>query len=230
MSRPLIVRLQDRGLRLKSAYGMTETSCHVAFTANDASVDVLERTIGRPTAHTPCRIVNEIGEPCAPDVVGELQVFGRQNFVAYLHQPEATAAAFTADHWLKTGDLAAWTASGDIRLAGRLRELIKSGGYSIFPREIEMAIESHPSIGACAVVGVADPLFQEVAVAFIVVKPGSRADAAQLSDYLRERLANYKVPKAIMVLDALPTLPIGKVDKQALRDLASQNRANSPGG
>ena len=224
MPRQLIVRLQSRGLRLKGAYGMTETSCHVAFTPNDATVDVLEQTIGRPTSLTPCRIVDDAGQRCEVGSPGELQVCGRQNFIGYLHQTEATAAAFTADRWLKTGDLAAWTATGDIRLVGRLREVIKSGGYSVYPREIELIIESHPSIGACAVVGAPDPLFQEVSVAFVVAKPGKTTSAKQLDSFLRERLANYKIPKAIVSLDALPLLPIGKVDKNALRVLATKLR------
>jgi fatty-acyl-CoA synthase len=222
MPRPLIDRLLSRGLRLKGAYGMTETSCHVALTPNDAPADVLEESIGRPTPFTPCRIVDDAGRSCPVGVSGELQVFGRQNFVGYLHQAEATDAAFTADRWLKTGDLGAWTPSGNIRLVGRLRDVVKSGGYSVYPREIEMAIESHPSIGACAVVGAPDPLFQEVCVAFVVAKPGEIADSTQLEAFLRSRLANYKVPKKIVVLDALPTLPIGKVDKNALRARASE--------
>jgi acyl-CoA synthetase (AMP-forming)/AMP-acid ligase II len=230
MSRPLIERLQSRGLRLKAAYGMTETSCHVAFTPHDASVEVLEQTIGRPTPLTPCRVVDDAGRHCEAGFAGELQVFGRQNFIGYLNLPEATCAAFTPDGWLKTGDLAAWTPSGELRLVGRLRDVIKSGGYSVYPREIEMIIESHPNVSVCAVVAAPDPLYQEVGVAFVVAKPGMTADACQLDVFLRERLANYKIPKAIVPLHELPLLPIGKVDKNALRALASEFRPIPPGG
>ena len=127
MPRPLIDRLLSRGLRLKGAYGMTETSCHVALTPNDAPADVLEQSIGRPTPFTPCRIVDDAGQSCPVGISGELQVFGRQNFVGYLHQAEATEAAFTADRWLKTGDLGAWTPAGNIRLVGRLRDVGQVG-------------------------------------------------------------------------------------------------------
>jgi fatty-acyl-CoA synthase len=220
MSRSLIDRLLGRGLRLKTAYGMTETSCHVTFTATHAAASELEQTVGRPTPYTPCRIVDAAGQHCGVGVTGELQVFGRQNFVGYLDQPEATAAAFTADRWLKSGDLAAWTATGDIRLVGRLREVIKSGGYSVYPREVEMVIESHPCIQSCAVVGAPHPLFQEVGVAFVVAKPGTALLAEELEAFLRDRLANFRVPKKIVALEELPTLPIGKIDKSALRVLA----------
>ncbi|HET9320864.1 MAG TPA: class I adenylate-forming enzyme family protein [Bryobacteraceae bacterium] len=229
MPRPLINRLLARGFRLRGAYGLTETSCHVAFTQPEATAEALEHTIGRPTPHTPCRIVDQAGRACAAGIAGELQVFGRQNFVGYWHQPQVSAAAFTADGWLKTGDLAAWTEEGDIRLVGRLREVIKSGGYSIYPREIELALDSHPGVNACAVVGVPDPLFQEVPIAFVVAKPGQSPDIQALETFLRARLANYKVPKRIVLLAALPTLPIGKVDKSALRALAAQLRATPPG-
>ena len=229
MPRSLIDRLLHRGLRLKTAYGMTETSCHVTFTASEADADNLERTIGRPTPYTPCRIADASGTLCAEGVAGELQVFGRQNFVGYLHQPEATAAAYTPDHWLKTGDLATWTASGDIRLVGRLREVIKSGGYSVYPREVELALESHPGIHSCAVVGAPHPLFLEVCVAFVVAKQGMTVSTEDLDAYLRERLANYKVPKKIFPIEKLPTLPIGKIDKNALRALALEMYPMSSG-
>ncbi|MCY1557875.1 3-[(3aS,4S,7aS)-7a-methyl-1,5-dioxo-octahydro-1H-inden-4-yl]propanoyl:CoA ligase [compost metagenome] len=95
--------------------------------------------------------------------------------------------------------------------------MYKSGGYNVYPREIELALEEHPDVALAAVIGVADPVFGEVGAGFVVRHPGAALDETALRTWLRERLANYKVPKQITFLDALPLLPVGKVDKQALR-------------
>ena len=220
MARPVIETLQLRGLRLKTAYGLTESSCHVTFTADDDSTEVLAETIGRPTPYTPCRVVTAAGISCAVGEPGELQVLGRQNFLGYFRNAEATSDAFTADGWLRTGDIATWTAGGHLRLLGRMREMYKSGGYAIFPREIELVLESHPAIASAAVVSTPDPLYQEVGVAFIVQNPGLSLSEASLRAYLQQHLANYKIPKTLCFLSELPTLPIGKIDKSLLRSRA----------
>lgn len=222
MPRSIIDTLQGRGLRLKLAYGLTETSCHVTFTEDGASADVLADTIGCPTPYIQCRVVDDRGNPCPPGTPGELQISGRQNFVGYLNNTQATHDAFTADGWLRSGDVATWTQTRHLRLVGRLREMYKSGGYSVFPREIELAIEMHPEVVAAAVVGVAHPLYQEAGVAFVVGRNDSVLTATDLTSFLNQRLANFKIPKAFEFVRDLPRLPIGKVDKQQLKARAQQ--------
>lgn len=222
MPKSIIDTLRGRGLRLKAAYGLTETSCHVAFTDDSASTDVLAQTIGHPTPYIRCRVVDDRGELCPPGTPGELQIHGRQNFVGYLNNAHATRAAFTPDGWLRSGDLALWTPTQNLSLVGRLHEMYKSGGYSIFPREIELAIEAHPEVTAAAVVGVTHPLYQEVGVAFVVGRKDRALTITDLSSFLRLRLANFKIPKVFELVADLPRLPIGKVDKHQLKARAQR--------
>ena len=132
--------------------------------------------------------------------------------------------------WFKTGDLAVQRPDGRYRICGRLKEMFKSGGYNVYPREIEAVLEAHPGVEQAAVVSVGDPLWQEIGVAFVVSAGEMTAEA--LEAWCRARLANYKLPKQFIFQDALPLLPIGKVDKLALKRLA-QDRATkaspSPG-
>ena len=141
----------------------------------------------------------------------------------YFNQAEATAEAFTPDGYLRTGDVAVARPDGNLCLVGRQREMFKSGGYNVYPREIELCLERHADVAMAAVVGVRDPTYQEVGHAYVVPKPGRSPRAEDLLSWCREHLANYKVPKRISVTHDLPMLPVGKVDKQALRRLAETN-------
>lgn len=139
--------------------------------------------------------------------------------LGYWRQPEATRAAFTDDGWLRTGDVGYFRPDGNITLVGRRAEMFKSGGFNVYPREVELALETHPGVALAAVIGEPDPLFTEVGRAFVECTAGVRLEAAELKQHVRERLANYKVPKIIQFVAAMPVLPNGKVDKQALRRL-----------
>jgi acyl-CoA synthetase (AMP-forming)/AMP-acid ligase II len=144
----------------------------------------------------------------------------------YFNQPEATAAAFTPDGWFRTGDVAIARPDGNWKLVGRMKEMYKSGGYNIYPREIEIAIEAHPDVAMAAVLGIADPVYQEVGHAFVQLEAGRAVDVEVLRAWCRERLANYKIPKRFTIMPELPRLPIGKIDKQTLKKiLADRNTA-----
>ena len=214
MPRALIPQLRRYAPHLKTAYGLTETACHVAFTDDGASDATLAETVGVPVPEIPIRIAAD-----SPNQAGEIQIGGELNLLEYWRNPQATAAAFTADGWLRTGDIGEWTADAQLRLVGRLHDQFKSGGYNVYPREIEAALETHPAVAQAAVIGVPDAQFQEVGCGFVQLKPSQTAAAAQLTDYLRTRLANYKIPKQLRFVEQLPLLPIGKVDKQQLRAL-----------
>ena len=187
-------------------------------------------TIGSPVPEIPIRDVDD-DHTCDVEETGEIQVGGTLNFLRYWRNAAASAAAFTPDRWLRTGDLGAWTAAGELRLIGRLHDRFKSGGYNIDPREIEAALEAHPAVAIASVVAVPDPQYQEVGWAYVQLKPDQHADAANVDAFLRSQLANYKIPKRLQFVEQLPLLPIGKVDKSALRARAAASlREHSPTG
>lgn len=205
------------GVRLLTSYGMTETTGSVTWSAPDADIDSLSHTVGRPESSYEFRIADGHGQPCPPGLSGEVQVRGDWLMAGYFNNPDASAAAFTEDGWLHSGDVGLMQADGNVRLVGRMREMFKSGGYNIYPREVELVLEEHPAVAMAAVLGVPDPVWQEVGHAFVRRQPGRAAGEAELTAFCRDRLANYKIPKRITILDDLPMLPIGKIDKQALR-------------
>lgn len=212
-----IERLRQTGKRLITAYGMTETACHVTYTAAGANIDVLANTVGRPDPRCECRIATDSGSPSTPQHPGELQVKGDFLMLGYWERPKATRDAFTADGWLRTGDLAYEREDGNLCLVGRMSDMFKSGGYNVYPREIETVLEAHPNVSLAAVVSVPDDLYQEVGHAFVLPEGNATLDTSALDAWCRDRLANYKVPKRIRVEPELPLLPVGKVDKQALK-------------
>ena len=116
---------------------------------------------------------------------------------------------------------------GTITLVGRMSEMFKSGGYNVYPREIEDVLESHPNVDMAAVVSVPDSRYQEVGAGFVVVKPTDAVDSGSLRSYCKERLANYKIPKTFYLMKELPTLPVGKVDKVSLRKIALERSQES---
>lgn len=217
MPEAMIKRLQATGARLMVLYGMTETAAHTTYSAMDASLDELSCSIGRPDPAMPCRIVNAQGESCGSGEQGELQFKGEYLLLEYYNRPEATREAFTEDGWFRSGDLGYWREDGAITLVGRMSEMYKSGGYNVYPREIELHLERFDDVAVAAVVGIADPLFQEIGVAFVMPKSGSAVSSAQLLAHCKEGLANYKIPKHMEVLTEMPLLANGKINKVDLK-------------
>ena len=206
----------DTGLPMFNVYGQTETCGIVTATDAGASPKVMAETIGRALPGATLRIGDADGRPLPVGTPGEIQVGGPYSMTGYFRRPDATAEAFTADGFLRTGDIGVERDDGNFAFVGRLKEMYKSGGYNIYPVEIELALAEHPSVAMAVVLPVAHDKFQEVGHAFI----GS-ADplltAEVLRDFLKVRLANYKVPKSFSIDAALPLLPNNKIDKQALK-------------
>jgi acyl-CoA synthetase (AMP-forming)/AMP-acid ligase II len=213
----LIERLRGHGVEVGTAFGMTELGAYVSFTDPDAEPDVLCETIGRPDAGCELRIADANGSPAARGEEGEIQARGDWLLNGYFNQPDATRGAYTRDGWFRTGDVAVERADGNWALVGRMKEMFKSGGFNVYPREIELAIEAHPDVAMAAVVGVPDSLWHEVGHAFVQPARDAALDASMLDGWCRERIANYKVPKTFELVTELPRLPIGKIDKQALK-------------
>ena len=211
----VIQRLREICPRLATNYDMTETTSAITIVTPTDDLDILANTVGVAFDGVEIRLMGDDGVVVPPGHAGEVQTRSIYNLLGYWRRPEATAQAFTADGWFRTGDVAEQRADGRYRLVGRLKEMYKSGGYNVYPREVEDAIHSHPDVIMAAVVSRPDPLWQEVGVAFVVAREGTSSEA--LEAYCRERLANYKLPKAFILCDSLPLLPIGKVDKVELK-------------
>ena len=212
----LVERLHAMGGRTGTAFGMTELGTYATFTDVDAGIEVLTQSIGRPDPHYELRIADARGQASPRGGEGEIQARGDWVLNGYFNQPKATREAFTADGWFRSGDIAVEREDGNWTLVGRVKEMFKSGGFNVYPREVEIAIESNPAVAMAAVIGVPDPRWHEVGHAFVQLAPGAQIAAPELDAWCRERIANYKVPKSFEMMEELPRLPIGKIDKQAL--------------
>lgn len=205
-------------------YGMTETSGGVTYCKADRArfnLDEMTASIGRPVPEGEVRVIKEDGSVCKPGESGEIQVRAAFCMSGYFRRDEATRAAFTPDYWMKTGDLATVRQDGNLAFSGRTSEMFKSGGYNVYPREIEMALEAHPDIALAAVVAKKDPVYDEVGYAYVIPQQGKEVDGAELSQWARAHLANYKIPKRFIISQDLPLLPVGKIDKVRLRQMAN---------
>ncbi|BBY62592.1 long-chain-fatty-acid--CoA ligase [Mycolicibacterium helvum] len=220
--RELIGELQRRIPLVCTSFGMTETVGSIIYTDDDDDIEALANTVGRPDPRFEIRIARPDGRVCDVGEEGEIQARGPFIMLGYLNRPEATDQAIDADGWFHTGDVGRLDQDGRIRLAGRLTDMFKSGGYNVYPREIELALEEHPQVQAAAVVSVPDALYSEVGVGFVISRAGADLDTEELRSFLRTRLANYKIPKRLDIRDEFPRLAIGKVDKRALKDIATR--------
>jgi malonyl-CoA/methylmalonyl-CoA synthetase len=191
-------------------YGMTETLMNVS---NPLIGERRAGTVGLPMPMTAVRILNDAGQPVPDGATGELWVNGPNVCDGYWRRPDATAAAFV-DGWFRTGDLGMRASDGYITLQGRRSDLIISGGFNIYPREIEEVLTTLPGVREAAVVGVADPTRGEVPVAYLVAEPS--ADLAAVEHALRAQIASFKIPRGFVRVDALPRTALGKVQKHLL--------------
>ncbi|MFJ6660290.1 acyl-CoA synthetase [Streptomyces sp. NPDC091377] len=208
------------GRRVIERYGMTETLMNTSVRADG---EARPGTVGVPLPGVELRLAGDDGAPVAAfdgESVGEIQLRGPNLFTEYLNRPDATADAFTADGWFRTGDMAVRDPDGYVRIVGRkATDLIKSGGYKIGAGEIENALLEHPGVREAAVTGEPDPDLGERIVAWIVpADPGAPPADEELADHVARRLAPHKRPRVIRRLDALPRNDMGKILKRALPD------------
>ena len=197
-------------------------------TSPDDPPEVAAETVGRPCPGVRVRVVDDAGRPASPGVVGQLLLRSPGAMAGYWGDPEATAEAVLDGDWVRTGDLGHLTDRGDLVLAGRGSEMYIRGGYNVHPLEVERRLLEHPSVEAAAVLGVAAPVIGEVGIAFVVVAPGAHPEPAQLRDWCGARLADYKVPDEVHLVDELPRNAMRKVDKRALRaEYAARRRVEA---
>jgi fatty-acyl-CoA synthase len=208
----LLARYRHAGLRLRQGYGLTEVGPN-CFTFGE------DGTIGRPVPGSEARLVDEQGRAVPPGEVGELLLRGPHVTAGYLGQPAATAAVLDAAGWFHTGDLLRADADGRYRVVGRRKEMFISGGENVYPAEVELILASHPQVSEAAVIGVPDPRWGEVGLAAVVRR--AAVDAGELSGWLRDRLAAFKVPRHWRFVDALPRTASGKVSRAGLAELVA---------
>lgn len=205
------------GHTILERYGMSET---VMLTSNPYRATEGSRvggTVGRPLPGVQVRCADAQGQPCAVEEIGSVEVRGPNVFPGYWHMPEANAKEFTADGWFKTGDVGKFDAQGYLTIVGRSKDLIITGGYNVYPAEVESYLNDIEGIEESAVIGCPHPDFGEGVVAIIIATPGTELDTGILIHTLKNKIASFKVPKKLFVLDNLPRNAMGKVQKNLLR-------------
>jgi acyl-CoA synthetase (AMP-forming)/AMP-acid ligase II len=206
--------------RILTGYGLTEAGTVTGSRPGD-DFEHIATTVGVPWEGFEVRTVDSEGADTPTSEPGEVVVRGATVMREYLDDPEATAAAIDADGWLHTGDLGTLDSDGYLRIVGRIKDMFIVGGFNAYPAEIENLMLHHPRIEQVAVIGVPDERLGEVGKAFVVLRPGPAIDGAEIVEWAREQMANYKVPRSVDFLDALPLNATGKVVKDELRARAA---------
>ncbi|OGB11619.1 MAG: malonyl-CoA synthase [Burkholderiales bacterium RIFCSPHIGHO2_12_FULL_65_48] len=227
-SAPLLIETfkewqQRTGHTILERYGMSET---IMLTSNPYSADKRYKgederrggTVGFPLPGVSLRVQGDDGKDLPVGEIGGIQVKGPNVFKGYWRMPEKTAEEFTKDGYFKTGDVGKVDERGYVHIVGRSKDLIISGGYNVYPAEIEGYINDMPGVAESALVGVPHPDFGEVGVAVVIAKPGAKLDADAIVAQLKSQLANFKIPKKCFVVAELPRNTMGKVQKNLLRD------------
>ena len=205
------------GHTLLERYGMTETGMNLS---NPLNGERRVGSVGLPLPGVEARIVDPVTDKPLPDgKVGEVQIRGSHIFKGYWQMPQKTADSFTADGWLRTGDMGLREADGYFTLKGRAKDLIITGGMNVYPPEVELVLAEHPAIAASAVIGCPDDEWGERVTAVIILKQGANTTAEAIIDYCCQHLARYKAPRHIIFTEAFPSNALGKVQKAKLRAL-----------
>ncbi|MET8090722.1 long-chain fatty acid--CoA ligase [Micromonospora sp. NPDC005220] len=207
---------EARGLSFSQGYGMTEAAPG-ATALPPTMTRVKQGSVGLPHFFTDVRITDAAGAVLPAGAVGEIEVAGPNVFPGYHGLPEATAEAFTADGWFRSGDLGHLDADGYLYISGRLKDMIISGGENIYPLELEQLLTEVDGVTSAAVIGVPDERWGEVPWAIVTVREGASVDTATVRARLDGRIARYKLPKNVVIVDELPRTASGKVRKADLR-------------
>jgi acyl-CoA synthetase (AMP-forming)/AMP-acid ligase II len=213
----MLEALAATGAALSTGYGMTEVHGNITYTDNDAPVEALLHTVGRPHHEFEVRIVDEEGEFCPAGAVGEIVARTDTLFGGYRDRAGAIDPGRDEEGWYHTKDTAFEREDGNFVLVGRKDHMFKSGGFNVYPREVERVLESHPDVSIAVVVDVPDPTWARVGHAYVVPEHDRDLAAEDLDRFAREHLANYKVPKRFHLREELPMLISGKVDSRALQ-------------
>jgi fatty-acyl-CoA synthase len=213
----LIRTYHERGLTFLEGYGLTEASPGALFLRAEESLRKIG-SAGTPCFFTDVRVVGPGGGDVMPGETGEVIIQGPNVMAGYWQLPDATQDAFYADGWLRSGDAATVDDDGFVYIVDRIKDMIISGGENIYPAEVEQVLYQHPAVADCAVIGVPDQRWGEVGRAVVALRPGTFANAEEILGFLSGRLAKYKIPKSVVVVEALPHNAAGKLLKGPLRE------------
>lgn len=221
MPLPVIKRaLELWGPRFVQYYGQTEAPLFITRLDKEAHVGPGERLLacGRPSVDCEIRLIDENGNDAPPGEQGEIALRAPFAMKGYLNAPDLNSAMFVEGGWLRTRDVGRFDEDGYLYLVDRTSDMIITGGYNVYPREVEDALLAHAAVLECAVVGAPHEKWVEAVTAFVVLRPGSAACEDDLIEFTRERLASYKVPKSVRFIEQIPKSAVGKVLRRALRD------------
>ena len=203
------------GQTILERYGMSEAGM---ICSNPLDAQRRGGSVGFPLPGVSVRVANEQDRPLTRGEVGGIQLKGENVFAGYWHMPEKTREEFTADGYFRTGDVGTIDADGYVSIVGRAKDLIISGGYNVYPKEIELALDALPGVAESAVIGVPHPDFGEAVAAVVVARKDAKLDPVAMIAELKKNFANYKVPKQVHVVEDLPRNAMGKVQKALLRE------------
>jgi acyl-CoA synthetase (AMP-forming)/AMP-acid ligase II len=204
-----------------TGYGLTETTGTVSMCRHDDPAEIVATTVGRPLPGVEVKIVDDENAALGIGESGEILVRGFNVMKEYFHDPEATRQAVDGEGWLRTGDIGFLGDDGNLRVTDRKKDMYICGGFNVYPAEVEGLMLHHPSVAQVAVIGVPDSRMGEVGQAVVVVRTGTDWDEREFVEWCRANMANYKVPRQVRVVDALPLNPSGKVMKFKLREEAA---------
>ncbi len=217
LSPEAFARFSDRfGVDIIQGYGMTEASPIVSL---NVPWDNKVGTVGRPIPHIDVKAHDDEGRSLPPGEIGELWVHGPIVMQGYHNKRDETRAVLTDDGWYKTGDMGFVDEEGRISITGRKKEMIIVGGENVYPREIELALETHPAVNEASAIGQPDSSRGEVVVAFVTLLQGKRTTDVELREFCRDKIAGYKVPRRVIIAEDLPRGPTGKILKRELSKL-----------
>jgi long-chain acyl-CoA synthetase len=200
------------GCIILEGYGLSETSPVASFNHPDATRK--PGSIGTPIEGVRMRVVNDSRQPVQPGEIGEIQIGGHNVMKSYWNKPDATAATIDADGWLSTGDMARQDEDGYFFIVDRKKDLLIRGGYNVYPREVEEVLYEHAAVAEVAVVGIPHASLGEEIGAAVALKPGTTATPEELRDFVKTRIAAYKYPRAVWIVDSLPKGPTGKIQRR----------------
>jgi acyl-CoA synthetase (AMP-forming)/AMP-acid ligase II len=212
--------------RVVAGFGITESSGIVTMCRYDDPPEIVAHTCGRPLPGLEVKVVDDVGAEVPTGESGEVLVRGYTLMRGYLDDPEQTAATII-DGWLHTGDIGVLRADGNLVITDRKKDMFLVGGFNAYPAEIENLMLAHPAIAQVAVIGVPDARLGEVGMAFVVPRPGTDPDPAEIIEWCRREMANYKAPRAVEIVDELPLNASGKVLKFQLRERAAEYAART---
>ncbi len=199
-------------------YGQTECPLTIAVLRPEDHEDELLGACGKPSVDVEIRLVDEEGNDVPYGEPGEIAVRGPSMMAGYFNAPELNREMFMADGWLRTRDVGVFDERGFLHLKDRTSDMIITGGYNVYPREVEDVLMMHPAVAECAVVGVKDPKWVEAVTAVVALKPGKTVTEQELIAFAAERIASYKKPQRVVFVDAIPKTAVGKLNRKAVRE------------